>query len=107
MLDVAAMHRWIGFNHQNQWHFKTPDHPYRFAFADLRLMPTGSCTRPATNGRSEARGARPGQWRLSLPAVGFVALAAVFAGEPGVGCGGAEDGSAALSRRLIRVCGRR
>ena len=37
MLDVAAMHRWIGFNHQNQWHFKTPDHPYRFAFADLRF----------------------------------------------------------------------
>lgn len=37
MLDFAGMHRWIGFNHQNQWHCTTLDHPYRFAFTDLRF----------------------------------------------------------------------
>ena len=37
MLDFAGMHRWIGFNHKNQWHCTTLDHPYMFAFADLRF----------------------------------------------------------------------
>ncbi|NLC70598.1 MAG: TPM domain-containing protein, partial [Desulfuromonadaceae bacterium] len=35
MLDFAGMSRWIAFNHQNQWHFKSFDHPYRFAFEHL------------------------------------------------------------------------
>ena len=35
MLDFAGMSRWIGFNHKNQWHFRTLDHPYRFALEDL------------------------------------------------------------------------
>lgn len=37
MLDLAGMHRHIAFNHKNQWHFKTLEHPYRFAFTDLRF----------------------------------------------------------------------
>jgi len=35
MLDFAGMSRWIAFNHNNQGHFKTFDHPYRFAFEHL------------------------------------------------------------------------
>ena len=32
MLDFAGMSRWIRFNHKNQWHFRTLEHPYMFAF---------------------------------------------------------------------------
>jgi hypothetical protein len=35
MLDFAAMHRSIGFNHKNQWFFRSTDHPFMFAFGDL------------------------------------------------------------------------
>jgi hypothetical protein len=34
MLDFAAMSRLIGFNHRNQWFFRTLDHSYMFGFAD-------------------------------------------------------------------------
>jgi hypothetical protein len=33
-LDFSTMSRVIGFNHLNQWHFRTLNHPYMFAFAD-------------------------------------------------------------------------
>ncbi len=32
MLDFAGMSSCIRFNHKNQWHFKTLEHPYMFAF---------------------------------------------------------------------------
>lgn len=35
MLDFVGMSRWIQFNHKNQWHFKTLEHPYMFAFKDV------------------------------------------------------------------------
>ncbi|NLC71712.1 MAG: hypothetical protein GX751_10180, partial [Desulfuromonadaceae bacterium] len=35
MLDFTGMNRWIAFNHKNQWHFKSLDHPYRFGFEHL------------------------------------------------------------------------
>jgi hypothetical protein len=35
MLDFAAMNRTIGFNHKNQWFFRTTDHPFMFGFEDL------------------------------------------------------------------------
>jgi hypothetical protein len=35
MLDFAGMSRWIRFNHKNQWHFKTLEHPYMFAFKEF------------------------------------------------------------------------
>jgi len=35
MLDFAAMSRLIGFNHKNQWFFRSTDHPFMFAFEDL------------------------------------------------------------------------
>lgn len=34
-LDLAVMSRLIGFNHRNQWHFRTLDHQFAFAFGDL------------------------------------------------------------------------
>lgn len=34
MLDFASMSRYIGFNHKNQWFFRTTDHEYMFAFGD-------------------------------------------------------------------------
>lgn len=37
MLDFATMSRTIGFNHRNQWFFRTPDHAYMFAFARLGM----------------------------------------------------------------------
>jgi hypothetical protein len=40
-LDLAAMGRLIRFNHRNQWHFTTLDHPYRFAFAGERFDRNG------------------------------------------------------------------
>ncbi|MBN1956624.1 MAG: TPM domain-containing protein [Desulfuromonadales bacterium] len=33
-LDFATMSQVIGFNHRNQWHFRSLDHPYTFAFKD-------------------------------------------------------------------------
>jgi len=35
MLDFAGMNRVIGFNHKNQWFFRTQGHPYLFAFDDV------------------------------------------------------------------------
>ncbi len=35
MLDFAGMSRVIGFNHKNQWFFRTQVHPYLFAFDDV------------------------------------------------------------------------
>jgi hypothetical protein len=37
MLDFAAMSRVIAFNHKNQWHMRSYDHPYMFAFDDVRF----------------------------------------------------------------------
>jgi uncharacterized protein len=34
MLDFAAMNALIAFNHRNQWHFRTLEHPFMFAFED-------------------------------------------------------------------------
>lgn len=33
-LDVVAMSQLLGFNHRNEWHFRTLDHPWLFAFSD-------------------------------------------------------------------------
>ena len=35
MLDFAAMSGVIGFNHKNQWFFRSTDHPFMFGFTDL------------------------------------------------------------------------
>jgi uncharacterized protein len=35
MLDFWAMSRTIGFNHKNQWFFRSNNHPFMFAFDDL------------------------------------------------------------------------
>jgi hypothetical protein len=35
MLDFAAMSGIIGFNHKNQWFFRSTDHRFMFGFADL------------------------------------------------------------------------
>ncbi len=36
-LDFAVMSRLIGFNHKNQWFFRSRDHDFMFAFADWRF----------------------------------------------------------------------
>jgi hypothetical protein len=41
MLDFAAMSRLIGFNHRNQWFFRSLDHEFMFAFNDLRFDENG------------------------------------------------------------------
>jgi hypothetical protein len=41
MFDFAAMHRVIGINHKNQWHFLSIDHPYMFAFTDWQFDTNG------------------------------------------------------------------
>ncbi len=41
MFDFMTMNRVIRMNHRNQWHFNTLDHPYMFAFADLRFDSNG------------------------------------------------------------------
>ena len=41
MLDFAAMSRLIGFNHRNQWFFRTLDHEFMFAFGDLQFDRNG------------------------------------------------------------------
>jgi len=35
MLDFAAMNRSVGFNHKNQWYFRTSEHDFMFAFNDM------------------------------------------------------------------------
>lgn len=37
MLDFASMSILVGFNHRNQWHMRSLDHPFMFAFADWRF----------------------------------------------------------------------
>ncbi len=37
MLDFAAMSRLIGFNHRNQWFFRSTDHEFMFAFGDWQF----------------------------------------------------------------------
>lgn len=37
MLDFAAMNKFIGFNHLNQWFFHSTDHEFMFAFEDVRF----------------------------------------------------------------------
>lgn len=37
MLDFAAMNRLVGFNHRNQWHLRSLDHPFMFGFEDWRF----------------------------------------------------------------------
>lgn len=37
MLDFAAMNRLIGFNHRNEWFFRTTDHSFAFAFEDVKF----------------------------------------------------------------------
>jgi hypothetical protein len=41
MFDFATMHKCIGFNHKNQWHFPTTDHPYMFGFSKIRFDGNG------------------------------------------------------------------
>jgi hypothetical protein len=41
MLDFAAMHRGLGFNHKNQWFFRSPEHDFMFAFNDMVLDRNG------------------------------------------------------------------
>jgi uncharacterized protein len=41
MLDFASMHRFIGFNHRNQWHLKDLENPYMFAFQEWRFDANG------------------------------------------------------------------
>jgi uncharacterized protein len=40
-LDMAAMSRLIGFNHKNQWFFRSRDHEFMFAFDDLKFDSNG------------------------------------------------------------------
>ncbi|MGB5421415.1 MAG: TPM domain-containing protein [Desulfobacterales bacterium] len=35
MLDFAAMNHSVGFNHKNQWFFRTSEHDFMFAFNDM------------------------------------------------------------------------
>lgn len=35
MLDFSSMNRIIGFNHKNQWFFRTKDHSFMFGFKDV------------------------------------------------------------------------
>jgi hypothetical protein len=41
MLDSAAMNRSFGFNHQNQWFFRTSEQEVMFAFSDMVLDRNG------------------------------------------------------------------
>jgi len=41
MLDFASMSRLLGFNHRNQWHMRSLDHPFMFAFRDWRFDQNG------------------------------------------------------------------
>ena len=37
MLDFAAMNKFVGFNHLNQWFFRSTNHEFMFAFEDVRF----------------------------------------------------------------------
>ena len=41
MLDFANMSRLVGFNHRNQWHLRSLDHPFMFAFEDWQFDQNG------------------------------------------------------------------
>lgn len=41
MLDLTAMSQLLGFNHLNQWHFRTLEHPFRFAFRNVTFDANG------------------------------------------------------------------
>lgn len=41
MLDFASMSKLVGFNHRNQWHLRSLDHPFMFAFADWQFDGNG------------------------------------------------------------------
>lgn len=41
MLDFSAMSRLLGFNHRNQWFFRSTGHEFMFAFDDLRFDRNG------------------------------------------------------------------
>ena len=41
MIDFVSMHRFIRFNHLNQWHFASIDHPYMFAFDGITIDAQG------------------------------------------------------------------
>ena len=41
MLDFAAMSRLIGFNHRNQWFFRSTGHEFMFAFTDVQFDRNG------------------------------------------------------------------
>ncbi len=41
MLDFAAMSRLIGFNHRNQWFFRSTGHEFMFAFNDVQFDGNG------------------------------------------------------------------
>ncbi len=41
MLDFAAMGRLIGFNHRNQWFFRSTGHEFMFAFTDVQFDRNG------------------------------------------------------------------
>ncbi|HFB83884.1 MAG TPA: TPM domain-containing protein [Thermodesulfatator sp.] len=47
MLDFATMNRAIQFNHLNQWHFRTLEHPYMFGFKDLIFDDNGFPHKPS------------------------------------------------------------
>lgn len=44
VLDGAALPPVIGYNHRNQWRFKTVDHPYAFAFEEWHIDRQGVAT---------------------------------------------------------------
>jgi len=41
MLDFATMSILVGFNHRNQWHLRSFDHPFMFAFEDWQFDRNG------------------------------------------------------------------
>ncbi|MCF8067091.1 MAG: TPM domain-containing protein [Desulfobacterales bacterium] len=41
MLDFASLSRMVGFNHLNQWHFRSQEHEFMFAFSDLTFDKNG------------------------------------------------------------------
>jgi len=45
MLDFAAMNRSVGFNHKNQWFFRTSEHDFMFAFNDIVFDRNGFLTK--------------------------------------------------------------
>lgn len=40
-MDFAAMNKTIRFNHRNEWNFVSREHPYMFAFDDMRIDRNG------------------------------------------------------------------